>query len=288
MAINDPLIGQYDYLLGIDSQIIDYIKESTEVESRISPMVCYLLQQTPSGSAQGSSGSVLTVSSYVETSPNYRAVIWASGSNHPDLRPYVNNGAGAITVRIDGVPASRVLEVEDLSVDSEFAVVKRRDLISGRVELVFNANFNASAHTITYFYTTMEPGINDVRMMSDEDQPTKTFFGWTQYLNSSSDVFRGPNQILVRVPLTTRDIIVNEEGLVTLEENDSWMIWQPYVRDFDILIATPSQTTSGREERFEITDKRDSVIQGSLITQRFKLKYIEPTDARYNIPYVTT
>jgi len=288
MSINGPLSGGYDYNLGAsETQIIDYIRESTEIESRISPTKCYLLYQNATGSAVGSSASPVTISSYVETTPNYRAVIWSSGSNHPDLRPYTNDGAGSIYVYIDAVQATRVIEVDDLVNDNEFAIVKREDLNPARVEVVFNTEFDASGHTITHYYDTMLPGINVERVKTGEGS-TETMFGWTQYLNTSSDAFRGKNQILVRLPLTTRDLIVNEEGLVKLEENDSWMIWTPYVHDYDTLIIPVDQALSGTEERYEIVNKRDSIIQGSLITQRFKLRLIETSDPRYSITYTTT
>lgn len=287
MSINEPLINEYDYNLGIDSQIIDYIKESVEVASRVSPVKCYVLFQNATGSAVGSSASPNTISSYVETSPNYRAVIWSSGSNHPDIRPYTNSGLGSITVKINGTTATRVIEVDDLLNDNEFAVVKRYDLDPARVELVFNAGYNASAQTITYYYTGLNQGIRVERIKTGEDS-TESLFGWTQYLNSSSDVFRGKNQILVRMPLTARDLVINEEGLVKLEDQKSWMIWEPEVKDFDILIITSNQTFSGEEERYEIINKENSYIQGSLITQRFKLKLIEKSDPRYKISYSIT
>lgn len=291
MATNNqfnPDSTQYDYLLGIDSDLLDYIQESAEIESRISPVRCYLLQQHATGSSVGSSSSRITVSSYVDTDPNYRAVIWSSGSSHPDLRPYVNNGAGAVFVYIDSVQATRVLEVEDLLNDNEFAVVKRKDLNPARVEIVFNAGFNASLHTIEYYFSTMQEQIDITRVKRGEQGNTQSQFGWSQYLNTKSDAFRGKHQILVRMPLTTRDLIINEEGRVTLEENDSWMIWTPYVRDFDVLIVPADQAINGLEERYEIINKRDSVIQGRLITQRFKLKLLERSDPRYTIPYSTT
>ena len=288
MTTSLPRKYQYDHGLGQEPEIIDYIKESTVIQSRISPVRCYLLVQTPSGSAVGSASAYMTVSSYVDTTPNYRASIWPSGSvGHPDVRPYTNSGSGSIVVRIDGNIASRVIDVEDIVADNEFAVIKRFDLSPARVELVFNAGFNASLHTIEYYYTTMNQGIDEQFIKSGQDV-TETLFGWTQYLNSSCDAFQGKHQVLVRFPISQEDLIVNEEGKVHLEQVDSWMIWEPRVNDYDVLIVTADQTSSGEEERYEIVEKRNSFIQGSLITQRFKLRYIEDTDPRYNISYVTS
>lgn len=288
MSLNNPQSGEYDWSLGaVEPVMIDYIKESMIVQSRISPIKAYLLQPLGSGSVVGNLGSPMTIASYTATDPQYRATIWSSGSGHPDIRPYTNKGKGSITVTINSAEATRVIDVEDLINDNEFAVVERVDLNPAIVELVFNAGFNASAATIQYYYTTLESGVNVERMKSGEGT-FDSLFGWQQYLDPTSDTFKGINQILVRYPLSQEELIVNEEGKVKLEQADCWIIWEPKVYNYDILVVFGDQTFSGEEERYEIIDKRDSRIQGTLITQRFKLRYIESTDPRYSIKVVTT
>ncbi|MDD5006726.1 MAG: hypothetical protein PHS33_09535, partial [Candidatus Omnitrophica bacterium] len=256
----------YDGTLGIDPEILDYIQENHEIQSRISSTPCYLLQRKSSGSVIGTIASPYTISTYIETSPNYRAVIWESGDNRPDIRPYVNNGLGNIGVLIDGASALRVLTIDDISSDLEFCVVERKDLsLPGRVEIVFNTGFDASAHTIQCYFSTIQPYINNVRMQKGEDS-SQSIFGWEQYLNYNTDMHRNMHQILVRMPLTTRDLILNEEGKVAVEENKAWMIWTPYVNDFDILIVAASNSVSGKEERYEILNKQDSTVQRRLLS----------------------
>jgi hypothetical protein len=286
--MTSPNLYEYDYGLGTNaSDEIAYILESMEVQSRISPTKCYLLFRSSTGSVVGSASSLFTVSSYTATDPNYRATIWSAGANHPDIRPYTNSGAGSISVYINSVAATRVIDVTDLLNDNEFAVVKRYDLNPARVELVFNTGFNASGSVIQYYYSSLNMGIDVARVKRGEDT-TQSMFGWVQYLNAHYDDFRGKNQILVRLPLTTRDLVINEEGKVMLEENDSWCVASPYINDFDILIIPSSQTMTGVEERYEVVNKKDSVIQGTLITQRFKLKFLEYSDSRYSISYIIT
>jgi len=281
----NPILLEYDYGLGIEPTIIDYIIESMEIQSRISSTPCYLFFKNTQGLNYGSSVTPITVVSYSETDPNYRTIIWASGSNHPDLRPYINNGSGSIIVKADGNIMTRVLDIEDLKSDNEFVVVRREDLFNKQIELVFNQGYNPVGSTITYYYTTMNPEIHDERFKRGE-APLHSIFGWTQYTWGSEDAFRKKNQILVRFPITMGDLQVNEEGKVLIEENKCWMTAEPLVNDFDMLVIAEENSPYGRESRFEIVDKNDSIIQGRLITQRFQVKLLEATDPRYSISIV--
>lgn len=277
-----PIIGQYDYGLGIEPDVINYILESHEVQSRISSTPCYLFSQNQSGSVVGSSISPIVISSYIETSPNYRAVIYSSGSLFPDLRPDSNNGLGAVTVLFDSVAGSRVLDVNDLISNNEFVVEKRDDVDPMRVEVIFNSGFNPSTHTVSYYYSTINKEICDLRSQRG-DNSQQSLFGWSQYISEDSDIFRLKNQILVRFPITLSDLTVNEEGKVVMEENQCWMTSFPYVKDFDLLVIDASDSPTGEELRFEIQDKQDSVIQKTLISQRFKVKLLEREDKRYQL-----
>jgi len=275
--------GSYDYGIGIDSEIIDYMKESHLAESRISPIVCYLLQRNSTGSVVGSTASPLTISSYTVLTPNPRATIWSSGSLHPSLDPYDTS----FTLWIDGAIASRIPIIDDLVNDNEYSLVKRIDLDPQKVEVVLNAGFNPTGHVLTYKYSTMQPGI-DVNTYKPGADSSQSLYGWSQYLNAYSDDYQDVNQILLRIPLNTRDLVVNEEGSVTIDEaQNCWMIWDPYVSDFDILVIPAIYSKSGDEERYEIVNKQDSFIQRQLISQRFNVKLIERSDSRYLIPYST-
>ncbi len=274
----------YDYGLGIEPFQLDYIKESHIIQSRISSTPCYLLQQNPTGSSVGDAFNEIDVTFYNETTPNYKTVIWDGTGEHPDLRLKTENNQDTIVLTIDGIPAVRVLSVDDLENDNEFCVVQRRDLNPRRVEVVFNDGFNASAHSIKYYFYTMKKDVSDVRLKEGEDA-SHSLHGWTQYMNDVLDDFQNKNQILVRLPLTTRDLVLNPEGLVVLQEHESWMIWTPYIREQDILIVPIQFSPTSKEERFEIIDKKDSIIQRELISQRFKLKHLEYSDKRYLIPY---
>ena len=282
-------IYSYDLGLGIEPDIIEYMKESHLIQSRVSPTRCYLLQQIEQGTIISQANNTnIPITSYVETSPNYRAIVWASGSNYPDVRPYVNDGKGMIEVYINSVRAIRVHEVEDLINDNEFAVVKRTDLTPARVELVFNEGFNASTHSIGYKYTTLNKDINVERMkIGEASDNSHSMFGWSQYLDYTNDLFKKKHQILVRTPLTTTNLIINEEGRVMMEDNQCWMIWEPYVKDWNILIIPSEESPTGEELRYIIENKQDSKVQGSLVSQRFKIKQLEKTDDRYKIPYIT-
>ena len=283
MSLPGPSANDYDAGLGIDCGAhVNYIKESHVIQSRISSIPCYVLRPRGEGQSVGYD-TLLPLNDYVDTSPNYRAQAWPSGSLvHPSTNPETNNQQGDIYVYIDSVLASRVMEVDDLLSDDEFAVVDRIDRSDKRIEIVFNEGFDSTVHAIEWKYTTMNEGISNT-MLKRGSSDEQSLFGWLQYTNNCYDTYQGRHQILVRMPLVLRDLVINEEGKVVLEEKESWMIWAPYVKDFDILVVPADNSPSGEEMRFEIVNKRDSVIQNSLTSQRFKLKYLEPTDDRYGI-----
>jgi hypothetical protein len=275
------------------TEYVKYIRESHVVNLRISPLRCYLLQEKEEGESVGSEDDRRLVDpGDFDTLPqgNKFMVLWkpADGDDvHPDLRPYTQSGEGQIHVWKNDERMTRVLKTEDLIDDDEFVVVKRVDRSDKRVEIIFNAGYDPAAapDVIEYAYTTMNKGIDHKRLKVGEDE-THSLYGWQQYLNDYCDEHQGKHQILVRVPMPTRDIIIEAGGLTIQEENDCWTLWCPVVRDGDILILSPDQTVSGIEERYEINDMKYSIIQGSLVSQRFHVILLEETDLRYKIPYV--
>jgi hypothetical protein len=289
MSYNVPVSGEYDYGLGIEPDIIEYIRESHSIQSRISPTKCYLLHRKKDGDVVHDDvlDAPVIVTAWELEENQYYFTLWNGGVNHPDIRPQNNDGSGSISIWIDGVLATRVLDMRDIISDNEFAVVQRKLLNPARIDVVFNTNFDVTQHTVSYEYVTMNQGISDVRVKvgAAEDD---SMYGWEQYLNSEiADPYLGLHQILVRTPLTREGFTISDEGLVVLKENQCWMIWEPYVYANDILIVPADQSPNGRELRFNITDKQDSRIQGVAVSQRFRIVLIEATDPRYKIPYIT-
>lgn len=283
----------YDGSLGVDvDEILEYINETNLITSRVSPFKFYLLSAMPSGSAIGTLSSPITIDSedYVEITPYYRVQIWPKDSRkHPELSLYSQiseQDTENIIVLIDTVEATRVLDIEDLRNDDEYAVVKRRDLDLGRVELVFNAGFDASSHIIQ-FYSRSSSFYSIPELDKRGESPDSSHFGWMQYI-CAADAYHGPNQILVRYPMSSRDLVVNEEGRVELEQATAWMGPLPYVHDFDLLVIDSVKTPGYDKELFEVVSKNDSEIAGKLTSQRFMLRYLERTDPRYNISHLTT
>lgn len=282
MLIQSPGLTDYDNGLGIDQDIINYIKESHEIQSRISSTRCYVLFQNSTGSIQN---IPLTVNNYVSTLPSYKALIWASGSTQPDLRPFINNNKGAISIWSDDVAMTRVLDTSDLLSDSEFVIEENKLLNPAPVYVVFNPGYNASGHIITYTFSSYEVGISAERLKRGENN-SDSIFGWTQYLRYTSDAYRRPHQILVRFPVSLRDSTIEEEGKVISEESICWTIWDPFLEDFDILIVLGVDSESGKDEIYEIQNKTDSWIQKVLVSQKFNIKLLERTDPRYKISYL--
>lgn len=277
----------YDEGLGIDPIHIDYIKRNHMIQSRISPQPCYLLQRASGGIPIGFSnrqiGALDEQFIHDPASNQYTFMLWQGGSNHPDTRPYQSDGLGNIFIFISGVPATRVLDVADLRNNNEFAVVDNRSVLPNRVDIVFNPGFNPTG-LITYYYFTWEDNIDDLSIQRG-DSGTQSIFGWKQYLNSTQNYYQRQNQVLVRFPVNLRDVVITDEGKVILENRDSWMIWTPYVNDFDLLIVAAEDSWDGTEYRYEIVNSRDSIIQYQLTLQFFKLNLLEQTDDRYKLPF---
>jgi len=275
----------YDYGLGIDPLHIDYIKTNHIHQSRISPTPCYLLQRATGGVPVGYPGAQISplAESFVLSDNQYRLTIWSGGSNHPDTRPYAVGGQGNIGIYVNGTRLIRVLTPDDIISDTEIAIVERKDTDPNRVEVVFNVGFT-NIGAITYHYTTWEEGLEDLSVKRG-DSSNQSIFGWQQYLNTLWDDFQKPNQVLVRFPININDVVISDEGKVIIENRDSWMIWTPYVNDFDILILDSEDSPDGTEYRYEIVNSTDSVIQRQLVSQRFKLNLLEFSDDRYQLPF---
>lgn len=277
----------YDEGIGISPEHIDYVKRSHILQSRISPQPCYLLQRASGGIPIGYSNKqigALDADFVSDPSGRYRLILWEGGSNHPDTRPYVSGGLGNIFIYQSGVQMTRVISIDDIKSNDEFAVVENNTVIPNRIDIVFNTGYNPTGGLITYHYFTWEAEISDLSMQRG-DSANQSIFGWKQYINSRSDFYQRQNQILVRFPIDLRSIVVSEEGKIILENRNSWMIWTPYVESYDILIVAAEDSMDGIEYRYEIVDSKDSVIQRQLTCQLFKLQLLEKSDARYQIPF---
>jgi hypothetical protein len=130
----------------------------------------------------------------------------------------------------------------------------------------------------------MDEDINVERLKPGEAD-YGALFNWTQYTSNIIDAYQDKNQVLVRMPLTNENVVINEEGLVTLKDNQCWTLVEPYFRNFDVFIVPANQSPTNQELRFQVQDKQDSIIQGTFVSQRFKVKLLTTTDPIYNIPY---
>lgn len=281
---SDHLGMAYDENLGIDSEIINYILDSHQKQIRISSTRCYLLQQNSSGSAVGNYLYPMILDEFRLDGSNYKGQIWPLQNESPNIRLDINGGFGNLKVLSDNVELTRVVEVADILSDGEFAVVKNLTLSPQTVDIVFNVGFNPNSHTITYYFESADKNLSPLRMKSGETD-AHAFYAWSQYLTYKRDRYVDYHQILVRLPLTLDNLTINEEGLVRMREHQAWTLSYPYIREYDVLVIPA--TTYGREMRFEVIDKQDSIIQEVLVSQRFKLNLINETDKRYTIPLLT-
>ena len=287
-----PFGPEYQDYIGqqhIGSAVIDYIERSHVIESRVSPIECYLVQMRPSGSVVGSLSNPITVTlnQYISTVAPMSFVLWDGSEGHPDLRLYTHDAHGGVSVLSNGTGMTRVPGILDMRKSSQFAVVKRFDLDPQRVEVRFHKSFNATGSLIQYYYDTMYKDVRSTAMNRPEANKF-ALFGWTQW-RGVGDQFKPANRVLVRMPMVTRDqLVINEEGRIVIEENLCWMVATPYVDDGDLLMVPADQTPLGVACWFEIINKQDSIVQNRLISQKFKIKLLPLEDERTKLPISIT
>jgi len=286
---------RYGDFLGVgpaNNSMLDYVRRSHEIEIRVNAVRCYLLQQLPAGSIVGSltgpTGSILVTSNmWVNPNPPAYFNMWNGLGPHPDLRPYIGQGDGGIFVWVNGQSLTRVLSVNDLRNSSQFAVVKRFDIDPQPVEIHFHQSLlNPTGSTVQFSFETMFKDIRPTAINRPEGNQF-SLFGWKQYKTCSDD-YHGANQVLIRMPMVTRDKIkINEEGKISIEENMCWTTHRPYIGDTDILVVTSDQSPIGETLYFEVVNKLDSIIREQLMSQRFKVNLLSPEDERTKIPIST-
>lgn len=262
--------------LGLDREIVDYIKESNDLLMTARGQPLFLLK----AKVEGDLTRRAVVTSWDATTPQYKKRIWSSGVNHPDVRRYGNRGQGNIFVRSDEVLLTRVWNADALQLDDQFLVQVG---IDKSVTLVFNTGFNASLHTIDYQYYTLCHCVDFEKAIPKTNCPIcyGTMFegGFDQYLSTATGDYPA-NTILVSFPMVTEDLVYTESGVQKQLTRRNWTSHNVPLEETDILISLVGNELGSR---FEVLSTEESELRGILLHKVFTYRLLEEDDIRYKV-----
>lgn len=262
--------------IGLDSEIVSYIKQSNEISLRVSGEPFYYFQRVP--------GAIITgnVSTYTQTSP-YIGTLWVPADGeftHPDIRLHDSD----FILYNNGVPMTRVYEVSYINSDTEYCIVVDVG-VSSATKNVINVYFNDGfiPGDITFTSNSLCSCV-DIESGYPNRQctickGTSTPFAYTQYKCAGSQ-YTPTNTVLVRVPLVAETAGVTQIGRVLSREYRHWAGPAPYLSNYDLIVGTIGNNIGNV---YEIKAKLDSRMRGILLHQAFDTILIERDDIRYSI-----
>jgi len=273
---NEPLYRNSE--LGLDFEIIDYIKESNNLQIKVGGEPFYLFKRVAQGTTQSK-----VITSWITTSLQYSAYIWRPGDSeilHPDSRVQENQ----FQVFNDSALMTRIPDKDSLNSNNEYAleIEVGTDASNAKsVRIWFNSNFTPG--TVSYIYKNLCKCVDPTTGYPNRECPlcrgTSYPTAFVQYMCSTSKYYPA-NTVLIRVPIATEERPVDQIGRVRKRDQIFWMEAEPYVENYDIIRGTIGQN---KDVIFEIVRKRDSRWRSVLTSQQFEGVRIEDSDIRYSI-----
>jgi hypothetical protein len=273
---NSELFREHE--LGLDYEEIDYILENNMLQLRVGGDPFYIFTRSIAGDTKN-----FSISDWETTTPLYSAYIWrpANGEvNHPNIR-HVDN---TISVRNGIYDMNRVYDKNSLHTAGEFAVEKEIGIDSataGSIKVWFGPGFTPLGTIVSY--STICPCVDVSTGYPNRECPicmgTQYPVAYTQQL-SSATAYTPSNTFLIRVPMKPEDRPVTTVGRVIRRDLSHWMLPEPYVNNYDIIMGTRGDT---KNKIWEVTQKSDSRWRGVLTHQQFETIRIEESDIRYRI-----
>lgn len=274
-----------DCEIGLDAEVIHYIKQNHAIQIRIGAEPFYLFRRVDQGSYISES-----VTSWDTTAPQYSAIVWQPGDSerrHPNYRTQENHWAVYQGSRL----LSRVYDKDSIAADDEYAIEVRRTGSSnmlGAVKIWFNEGFTPT--NISYAFRNLCSCVDATDGYPNRECPlcrgTSYPAAFKQY-TCPATAYKPANTVLVRVPMGAETRPVEQVGRVTQREHRHWMEADPYVKNYDLIMGTTGRNAG---ILFEITSKYDSRWRGILAHQEFDTIRIEEDDIRYKlapVPVIT-
>ncbi len=211
----------------------------------------------------------------------YYFILWDPDSSPIAGRPRI----GSLRVFIDGVQAT-VVERDAISSDNEvFVGVNPGTWTStdhvGTLYVGFNPGYNPTTHTVIYDYEEVcrcvNPDDRDAFRPGEvsnclECYGTGFTGGYDQHLSlpqyDCGKLIQPENTILVRFPMRTRHVLLDQLGFEVQNVNKGWMAAEPEVSDWDVIIRRTEfgaeyygKQTAPTTERYWITEHELSTLR---------------------------
>lgn len=279
---NNPLSPGEDMYreceLGLDKEVIEYIKENHDLQIKVGGEPFYLFQRVEQGTRISQS-----ITSWSTTSPQYSALIWQPGDGeafHPNHRAQENS----FVVFNNAAPLTRVYDKDSIAYDNEYALEMLRSNTSstfGTVKIWFNPGFTPG--NVSYAFRNLCSCVDESTGYPNRECPickgTSYPPAFEQYTCAATK-YHPINTVLVRVPMAVENLPVEQIGRVRRREHRHWMETTPYVKNYDLIMGTAGRNAG---ILFEVTGKYDSRWRGILTHQEFDTIRIEESDIRYQL-----
>lgn len=271
-----------DCEIGLDKEIIAYIKENHTLQVRIGAEPFYLFQRVDQGELISRS-----IVRWATTVPQYSAIIWQPGDSdifHPNHRVQTNNW----TLFNNASPMTRAYDKDSIAYDNEYAIEFLRsnsESTFGTVKVWFNVNFVPT--NVSYSFrnvcvcvdaTTGYPN-RECSLCRGTSYPAAF-----EFYTCAASKYKPTNTILVRVPMIKQEDPVEQVGRIRRRDTFHWTEADPYVNNYDLIMGTIGNDAG---VLFEIVRKADSRWRGILTHQEFDTVRIEDTDIRYQLAPIT-
>jgi len=269
--------------LGLDAEIVDYMRESHTMQIRIGGEPFYIFMRAEQGEFRSKS-----ITSWKTTTPQYSAYIWQPGDGE-DIHPNSRTQKNTFKVFNSAVELTRVFDKDSIVYDTEYAIEVETGTdanTAGSTVIWFNENLDIeyTSGSISYSYKNICSCVDRSTGYPNREcslcKGTSYPAAFTQYLVPATK-YNPVNTVLVRVPMAIEDVPVEQIGRVTRRDLKHWIAYNaPYVNNYDLIIGI-----MGRNKGvvWEIVNKSDSRWRGILMHQEFSTVRIEKSDIRYQL-----
>jgi len=269
--------------LGLDQEVVDYMRESHTLQIRVGGEPFYIFQRAEQGEFRSKS-----ITSWKTTGTQYSAYIWQPDDGE-DIHPNSRTQENTFRVLNSAAELTRVFDKDSIVYDTEYALeieTGTNKTTAGAVLIWFNTGFIPD--NVSYSYKNICSCVDRSTGYPNRECPlcrgTSYPVAFTQYTTAAT-TYNPINTVLVRVPMAAADLSADQIGRVTSRDIRHWIAYDaPYVNNYDLIIGTMGRNTG---VVWEIVNKSDSRWRGILMHQEFDTVRIEESDIRYQLAPVS-